>query len=863
MASVPSMASVPPMALSSTLRHVAETKLGKLEQRRAELDAFWKEYLDEKPAEFRDVDSVRRLLQGMKDHGHKFQDDAWPKNLSVFLDLAEKDPVLRPSHVAAWGRSLVLELEQKRARYEVTELFSKLVLQWIQSSSSVPPSLSDSASGLSELEKQRQTWESYAFTAYETDKAAILTYLDGLFFKDDPQSVSKKSPMKTLRSSIAHFDDISINKDKVRMAIQALLKEDLFMGEKRAALEDMQSRDMVMDEIADALRSDLSALHLLRWHDRPIPVHFRKHINGRFRVYLDEEIYQAIFIQIVGTHWAVFLKNALSKFVASSAWRQKHTTTKMSKEHMEKRIQFLGSSLDASRRKNSINASRWENYQNIFFLSQLPSSVQQGTKGYYGEDVGTQTKSAPRATPQRLLRLITTEILLHKHLYGTATYFQTDFKWFGPSIPHSTLLALFEFFHVPPKWVAFFRHFMQPTLCVAEQGRDAEPKKRMRGIPISHTLSTVFGELLLFVLDFAVNQETQGCYLYRFFDDLHFWGQPDSCVVAWNTIQTFSRIMGLELNEEKSGSFQCSLPGQETTRPSSLPANHVHWGFLTLAEGGEWQLHQESLERHIREMARQLTCCDSILSFIHAYNTYMRFFLNNAGHSAACLGKKHVLALIDMVLQVQRTVMKTLSDSKHSDVVSYLREKIQKNKDLLGTPLDLSDAFFFFPTYLGGLGVLNPLEGLIEDARHSGKDPESIILRAKEEEKEAYLQDREKFEAGLVPDHALGANTEPLTMEEYVQYPEDGSQLWKSAYEKLQQGNDVYPSMDLTREWDPVVSRLRQEDETIMESEHAWLAQLYGADVVNRMGRLAFGERDLMPIGLVNVLRKERARWQA
>ncbi|WFD28476.1 hypothetical protein MNAN1_003487 [Malassezia nana] len=863
MASVPSMASEPSTALSSTLRHVAETKLEKLEKRRAELDAFWKEYLDEKTAEFRNVDSVRRLLQGMQDHGHKFQDDAWPKNLHVFLDLAEKDPVLRPSHVAAWGRSLVLELEQKRARYEMTELFSKLVLQWIQSSSSVPPAQSDSTSGLSELEQQRQTWGSYAFTACETDKPAILAYLDGLFFKDDSQSVSKKSPMETLRSSIAHFDDISIDKDKVRMAIQALLKEDLFMGEKRAALEDMQSRDMVMDEIADALRSDLSALHSLRWHDRPIPVHFRKHINGRFRVYLEEEIYRAIFVQIVGTHWAVFLKNALSKFVASSAWRQKPATTRMSKEHMEKRIQFVGSSRDASRRKNSINASRWKSYQDVFFLSQLPSSLQQGTKGYYGEDLGTQTKSAPRATPQRLLRLITTEILLHKHLYGTATYFQTDFKWFGPSIPHSTLLALFEFFHVPPKWVAFFRAFMQPTLCVSEQESDAEPKKRKRGIPISHTLSTVFGELLLFVLDFAVNQETQGCYLYRLFDDLHFWGQPDSCVAAWNTIQTFSRIMGLELNEEKSGSFHCSLPGQEVARPSALPANPVHWGFLTLVGGGEWQLDQERLERHIREMARQLAYCDSVLSFIHAYNTYMRFFLNNAGHSAACLGKKHAMTLIDMVLQVQRTVMETLSDSRHSDVVSFLREKIQKNEDLLLAPLDLSDAFFFFPTYLGGLDVLNPLEGLIEDARHSGKDPESIILAAREKEKEAYRQDWEKFEAGLVPDHTSGGSTEPLTLEEYVQYPEDGSRIWQKAYEELQQGTDAFPSMDLTREWDPAVSRLRQEDETIMESEHAWLAQLYGAEVVSRMGRLAFGERDLMPIGLVKVLRKERARWQA
>lgn len=861
------MVVVPHLALSSTLQHVAQTKMTKLAQRHAEFEEFWREHVDGATDQYRDVDSVRRLLKAMKDAGHKFDDPTWPEDLELFLVQAENDPSIGSSRVAAWGQSLLSELKQKRARFEATSLFSTLVLEWIQNPLTGQSSMdeSDSAIGQTELREQLHTWKSYAFEEKPTDKADILSYLQELFQGKQQASTLNETSFDHLRKAMAEFDEVSIDKDTIQTAINALLNEDLFAGEKRDALEDLKSRHIVLEEIADALRSDLSALDRWTWQSTPISIHLRKHINGRFRVYLDEEIYQAIFIQIVGSAWAVFLKRVLKTFATSPVWLKKSTASKISKEHIQKCAGFMGKSAELSRRTTAtINVARWGNYYNVFLLSQLPSWMHTGTKGGYNDELNENTTSelSPSEIKQSMLRFITTEILVQKHIHGTATYFQTDFKWFGPSIPHITLLTLFKFFHVPSKWIAFFREFMQPTLQVEEEGGYSEPKKRVRGIPISHTLSTAFGELLLFVLDFAVNQATQGCNIYRFFDDIHFFGQPDSCATAWDTIQTFTRTMGLTLNEEKSGSFQCSLAGKETPLPSRLPVGQVHWGFLTLVGDGEWRLDQEKLSHHISEMARQLKYCDSILSFVQAYNTYMRFFVNNAGHHAECLGKKHAMSLIHMVLQVQKSVTETLSDSKHSDVISFLREKIQSRTDMKAMSSDVSDAFFFFPRELGGLGLYNPLESLSLKCRDMIENPENIILAVTERQKQEYKKALENFEAGNVYDIPPKASSAPLTFEDYVQFPEDTSQAWENVYKKLQSKHDE-STFKLTDDMEMAKRRLKRNDNTDIPSQYSWVVQMYGAEVLDRMGRLAFGERDLMPLGLIKVLSKERVRWQA
>jgi hypothetical protein len=70
---------------------------------------------------------------------------------------------------------------------------------------------------------------------------------------------------------------------------------------------------------------------------------------------------------------------------------------------------------------------------------------------------------------------------------------------------------------------------------------------------MAHAPEKLIGELVLFFLDIAVNQESN-LLLYRLHDDLWLVGKPDNCARAWDTMQTFASVMGVEYNKNKTGS---------------------------------------------------------------------------------------------------------------------------------------------------------------------------------------------------------------------------------------------------------------------------------------------------------------------
>lgn len=213
-----------------------------------------------------------------------------------------------------------------------------------------------------------------------------------------------------------------------------------------------------------------------------------------------------------------------------------------------------------------------------------------------------------------MLRLATTEMHINTNIYGEFTILQSDFKWFGPSLPHSTVFTVLNFFGVQDKWLSFFKKFLTSPLVFTQDGPGAEPQTRKCGIPMSHVLSDALGEAVLFCLDFAVDQRTNGANLYRFHDDLWFWGQESVCIDAWKAMKEFSSIMGLELNEEKTGAA-LTIEDPKRARPLSpvLPKGQIHWGFLNLnASERRWKIDSQKVNEHTEELCRQLAACRSV-----------------------------------------------------------------------------------------------------------------------------------------------------------------------------------------------------------------------------------------------------------
>ena len=199
------------------------------------------------------------------------------------------------------------------------------------------------------------------------------------------------------------------------------------------------------------------------------------------------------------------------------------------------------------------------------------------------DDDGDELKcpKTPMQLKQRLLHLLSTEIAVNTRLHGEITAFHSVFDDWNPLLPHETVRTVLKFFGVSDTWLGFFTKFLQAPLKfmdedgLAPSSSTSNPARtRRRGTPASHALSDVFGEAVLFCLDFSINQTTSGKLLWRVHDDIWFW-TPDHSVAekAWAAVKAFSKVTGTSIDPTKSG----------TARISRDPVSYTHLTLPTKA----------------------------------------------------------------------------------------------------------------------------------------------------------------------------------------------------------------------------------------------------------------------------------------
>jgi hypothetical protein len=259
-----------------------------------------------------------------------------------------------------------------------------------------------------------------------------------------------------------------------------------------------------------------------------------------------------------------------------------------------------------------VASHRQATYGDDFFLSPLPTTVYEGTRGYDGDD--EDEKDAKRKSPkdimQQLLRQLATEIHLRRALDIEVAIVQSDLQWFAAGISHSTIFAVIRFMGIPEGWIVFFKKFLEAPLNMGPVSPDStdtpQVQIRKRGVPMAHSLEKFFSEVVLFFMDLAVNQEAE-MLLYRFHDDLWLVGKPEKCARAWKTMEQFSAVMGLEFNKRKTGSVYLTYDGK--SKDESIAAifskGAVFVGFLKLdAITGEWTIDEEEVGKHIKQLQK-------------------------------------------------------------------------------------------------------------------------------------------------------------------------------------------------------------------------------------------------------------------
>ncbi|KAJ5493868.1 reverse transcriptase [Penicillium fimorum] len=828
---------------------------------------------DEEPAEKLNSRGVGRLQP--EDH----------RNMHHFILQSRYDPSISQAALQDRITQLEKELRYLEIKHEHGEFYSKLVTEWLSELDESITATADKTKstesdqnfeniGRAEMREQRAIWESLVFTpANNVNDDAIRSYLNDLFTK----TKLSQQALKDLRTSIQSFGvELSskggwLDVDTLEWVSQALLKTDLLGDEKCAILKEFMRNKEVTQEVADVLNMRIASLESWTWTGAAdgISVELRRQLNGKYRAFMDEDLLDALLLQYLGTTWAVKLREVFETFQRSNAWKVPHED--IPEDHKEIRKYFLGR--DANSDSGKINEIRKQTYIDDYFMSQLPTSTDEGVRQYDEEE--SKLKNA-LDTKHSLLHLLITESIIHKHQHGEFTAVRSDFEWFGPSMPHATLLSVLKFFGVSEPWLKFFVLFLEAPLKFAQDGPDACIQVRKRGLPMSHTLADCLGESVLFCMDFGVNQATNGSFLYRLHDDFWFWGAENTCIKAWQAMEQFTQVMGLKLNQEKTGTVQMGL--KKTPAQSGLPTGDIRWGFLILdAKQERFIIDQAQIDKHIEELSLQLSSCKSVFAWVQAWNTYFgRFFTNNFAKPAVCFGRDHIDMAISTLSRIERTLFDRTSDNKNpsaqiSGVTDYLRTVIADRFDIHHLP----DGFFYYPVELGGLELLNPFIGLFAMRQNIKQTPQKLLHKAS-------LRDETKYEAAKEKFSKNGAdassqfwnkwsteNKQFMSLEEYTRYPETFSDSLMDVYKQLTEvpsETSVEQTWGFEREqhslsWQSSEGSINDSWWT-MTPYWCWVAELYREEMARTYGGLAAVNREFMPLGVVKTLREGKSRWQ-
>ncbi|KAL2259204.1 hypothetical protein VTK26DRAFT_7196 [Humicola hyalothermophila] len=905
----------PKSVLSKTLQSITLTKIRELESRHKSYETRKREYLAKADSAADERDCLACLLAAVKELYPPAAADQGLANIQRWLDQSRYDTSIPVSKLASFSRQLRSQLDIQSRQLDIAHLYSRLLTEWMDQPVTDPlPSSNNDGDGDSfeMIERQRQRlselvdrFESVVFEPLETDEAEIRAFLDRLF-PDEESRNALKSLRKTIADTSAKFmaETAPFTKESLTSCIKGLLTEDILSDEKQAILRDFLDNDIAKSEIADVLNMRFSGIKEWHWDAGAEGIHVmpRRGLNGKYRVWADDDILQMIFVQYIGIRLCNMLKPALKTFMGAVCARDLEGHRAPSPSEMERRRYFLGNRYY----RGNFEEKRKTEYFEKFFLSQLPAtetSLFDGDHDYDGDDDGGKAPDSGRtpniidlkASPQKrsgikqqLLRHITSELIVHRlrgvtydsrnEPGGGVALVQTDLQWYATGLPHSTVFAVMRYVGFGQDWIDFFKKYLAAPLNLDAASDDRPqlgPRIRKRGVPMAHSSEKFTGELVLFFMDVAVNRET-GILLYRLHDDIWLVGEPQKSAEAWTCMQSFAKVFGLEFNKSKTGSVY--IPGaakRDAKIANALPTGPVKIGFLRLdSQSGKWVIDQQLVVAHVDQLKKQLSNCSSVLSWVQTWNSCIgRFFSHTFGEPAYCFGREH----IDAVLETYRSMLQRLfpgSGGKEGSVVEHLKTMIQERFGVS----DLPDSFIFLPEQLGGLGVRNPFVGLFLVRNKITTTPEEIIDNYLKFERDEYMENKKHFDSctkqerhnrlrRIYPDTDLGRlSTIPeseqstfFSLEEFGRFRERFCRSLCVTVEKLAstpETEEIALSNDVSFGLIKFMA-----DDVRLDSEKKWFLQLYAKDLLENFGGLNLVDKQFLPVGVLEMMRGKKVNW--
>lgn len=877
--------------LSRTLQSLTRSKIYELGKQRDAYESRKSEALADADKCLTTSERVSHLLESTRKFFPHLRYDAEFRNIEHWVDQARFDSSIPTEKLVGFEKYLRDKFEPHSRKLQLADLYSRLLTDWMN-----PPLVEAQKDGetseapddflvVEERQKQRlkqlcDQFEEMVFQPHETDPTQIENFLDGLFQKDDQMKTFHQFRSR-LQTSLDYIWESKnpFSVDSLAACIRGIQCEEIVSDEKQETLKHFVNNKVALSEIADVLNMRYADLENWDWHagEEGVPVLPRQQLNGKYRIWMDDDILETIFVEHICIKLCKELKESLSRLIRKPDMFNFVQGDKMTKNEKIRRRYYLGDSLDAS-----VAAKREDDYFENFFLAAMPEGEDTlGTRfGSYDDDNEGEGDSEPKSVKQMMLRKIVTETLLQRHLNGEAAVIQTDLQWFATSIPHSAVYSFLKYTGFSDRWIDFFRKYLETPLNMDNSFEGHEklgPRKRRRGIPIAHAAEKVIGELILFYMDLAINQGT-GMLLYRLHDDIWLSGEPKKCVQAWEIMQRFARITGLEFNKSKSGSAYLgdSIRNETIAR---LPQGPVRIGFLMLdASSGEWVIDHSQVDAHVRQLKTQLDQCQSVISWVRTWNSCIgRFFRNTFGEPAYCFGRPHIDAILSTYETMHQTIFEATDDSVPCTVTGFLRQKIESRFGITDVP----DAFFYLPEKLGGLGLRNPFISISLVRKSLSKTPIELVDEYRRKEQSNYERAKRVFEnttrkdrrarlEQLQPDQAFEkvsviATEEVdqfMTFAEWSKAREEESYAYSNLYEELM----TVPKCNRPRTTALVDDALSEAcEEFDIESlgvETKWILCLYAEELIRDFGGLNLVDKQYLPVGVLDMIKGKKVRWQ-
>lgn len=272
--------------LSQTLKSITVTKIRELQKQRKLFNDRNNQILQ---AANEQDDVFDRAVQR-----HKKLIDLRPgraldfRNMQRWLGQAQYDPSVPNAKLISWERELLRNQEIEGRKLELTDLYSRLLSEWIEQSANAQGDVDPSSEGSLEdsdsfemvqsaqkeqLNQLRDKFARVVFEPLETDETEINRYLAALFDSDKGADALQKM-RESIKYATCDLKGSRINRQELLWVIKALQKNDLLNEEKKSVLQEFLDDEAVLTEIEDVLNVRLSDVDTWSWDtgDEGMPV---------------------------------------------------------------------------------------------------------------------------------------------------------------------------------------------------------------------------------------------------------------------------------------------------------------------------------------------------------------------------------------------------------------------------------------------------------------------------------------------------------------------------------------------------------------------------------------------------------------